>query len=92
MRWRTIHGPTALSPTRTGPDTFSFDELPRLLASAVGSRIQFAHTPAHVGYALTQVVGLLLRDVPLTRDEVDSLTPGLLNSDVKPTGTTKLGD
>ncbi len=75
-----------------GPDTFTFEELLRLLASAVGARVLLAHTPPSLGFALTRLVGLLLRDVGLTRDEVDGLMAGLLASDAVPTGTTRLGD
>ena len=39
-----------------------------------------------------EVVGLLLRDVVLTRDEVEGLMAGLLTSNGVPTGTTRLGD
>ncbi len=50
------------------------------------------HTPASLGFALTRLVGLLLRDVVLTRDEVDGLMAGLLTYDAVPSGTTKLAD
>ena len=33
-----------------------------------------------------------MRDVVLTRDEVDGLMAGLLTSEVQPTGTTRLSD
>ena len=75
-----------------GPETFTFEELLRLLAEAVGARTRLVHTPPSVGFGLTKLVGLLLRDVGLTRDEVDGLMAGLLASDAAPTGTTRLGD
>ena len=75
-----------------GPETFSFEEVLRLLASAVGSRGRLVYTPPSLGLALTKLVGLLLRDVVLTRDEVDGLMAGLLTSDVTPTGYTRLND
>ena len=53
-----------------GPDTFSFEGLLRLLASSMGVRRSFPHTPARVGLSLTGLVGLLMRDMALTRDEV----------------------
>ena len=71
-----------------GPDTFTFEELLRLLASAVTARVRMVHTPISLGFALTRLVGLLLRDVVLTRDEVDSL----MTSDGVAIGTTGLGD
>ena len=75
-----------------GPETFSFEELLRLLASAVGARVRMVHTTPSLGFALTRLVGLLLRDVVLTRDEVDGLMAGLLTSQAAPAGTTRLGD
>ena len=63
-----------------GPDTFTFEELLRVLASAVNARVRLVHTPPSLGFALTRLVGLLLLDVVLTRDEVDGLMAGLLTS------------
>ena len=75
-----------------GPDKFTFEELLRLLASGVNARVRLVHTPPAVGFAATRMVGLLLRDVVLTRDEVDGLMAGLLTSHAAPAGTTRLGD
>ena len=74
-----------------GPETFIFEELLRLLAQAVGAQIQLVHMPPPLGFALTRLVGLLMRDVVLTRDEVDGLMAGLLTSGAAPTGDTTLG-
>ena len=75
-----------------GPETFTFEELLWLLAEAMGARVRLVHTPPTVGFALTRLVGVLLRDSVLTRDEVDGLMGGLLASDDAPTGTTRLDD
>ena len=75
-----------------GPDTFSFEALLRLLASTMGVRRWFLHTPPRVGLALTGLVGLLMRDMALTRDEVVGLMDGLLTSGEPPTDTTRLSD
>ena len=75
-----------------GPDTFSFEDLLRLLASSMGVRRWFLHTPPRVGLALTGLVGLLMRDMVLTHDEVEGLMAGLLTSEEPPTGTTRLSD
>ena len=58
----------------------------------MGVRRWFLHTPPRVGLALTGLVGLLMRDMALTRDEVDGLMAGLLTSEAVPTGTTRLSD
>ena len=75
-----------------GPETFTFEELLHLLASAVGARVRLVHTPPSLGLALTRLVGQLLRDVVLTRDDVDGLMAGMLTSGGEPTGTTRLAD
>ena len=75
-----------------GPDTLSFEALLRLLASSMGVRRWFLHTPPRVGLALTGLVGLLMRDMALTHDEVVGLMAGLLTSGEPPTGTTRLSD
>ena len=69
----------------------TFEELLRLLTSAAGARIRLVHTPPSLGFAMTRLVGLLLRDTVLTRDEVDGLMAGLLTSNAVSTATTRLG-
>ena len=75
-----------------GPDTFSFKDMLRLLASKMGVRVRFLHTPPSVGLVLTGLVGSMKRDVALTRDEVDGLMAGLLTSGDAPSGRTRLSD
>ena len=75
-----------------GPETFTFEELLWLLAKAVGARVRLVHTPPSLGFALTRLVGLVLRDVVLSRDEVDGLMAGLLTSAEPPMGTARLAD
>ena len=76
----------------TGPETLSFEELLRLLDSAVGARVRLMHTPPSLGFALTRLVGLLLRYVVLTREEVDGLMAGLPTSSDSPARKTKFGN
>ena len=73
-----------------GPETFTFEELLRLLALAVNARVRLVHMPPSLRFTLTRLVGLLLRDVELNRDEVDGLMAGLLTSAEPPAGTTTL--
>ena len=75
-----------------GPETFTFKELLHLLAETVGARVRLLYTPPSVGFGLTKLVDLLLRDVVLTRDKVDGLMAGLLTTGAAPTGITRLGD
>ena len=73
-----------------GPEILSFEDLLRLLASAMGVRCRLVHTPPSLGLNLTRLIGLIKRDVVLTRDEVVGLMAGLLTSDAPPIGTTAL--
>ena len=73
-----------------GSDNFTFEELLRLLAEAVNPRERLVHTPPSLGFALTRLVSLFLRDTVLTRDEVEGLMAGLLTSGASPTGRTGL--
>ena len=73
-----------------GPETYTFEELLRLLADAVGSRCRFIHTSPAVSLALTGLIGTLIRDVVLTRDEIDGLMARLLTSNGPATCMTSL--
>jgi NADH dehydrogenase len=69
-----------------GPDILTFNQFVRLLAEAVDSRAWLFHAPRLVSYLGARVLGLLVRDVMLTRDEVTELTASLLVSARPPTG------
>ena len=75
-----------------GPETFTFDELVRLIARKTGSRSGVIHVPPAMGYLLSKMIGLLVGDVVLTWDEVRGLTAGLLDTDGPPTGETRLSE
>jgi NADH dehydrogenase len=73
-----------------GPDILTFDRFVQLLAEAVHSRSWLIHAPALVSLAASRALGILVRDVMLTRDEVTELTHSLLVSDEPPRGTISL--
>ena len=72
-----------------GPETLAFEELVRLIADKTGSRARIVHVRPGLAFALTRLVGWLVRDVVLTRDEIEGLMAGLLVSDAAPTGGTR---
>jgi NADH dehydrogenase len=74
-----------------GPDILTFNQFVRLLADTVRSRAWLVHAPSPLSLAASRVLGLLVRDVMLTRDEVTELTASLLVSDQPPQGTIQLG-
>ena len=75
-----------------GPETFSYEALIRAIASAVGVRARLVRMAPSVGLALTRLVGLMVRDVVLTRNEVEELMSGQFMSSAAPIGTTRLSD
>ena len=72
-----------------GPETFTFEELLRLVASAVRPGARFVHVPPRLGVAAGKLVGLFLGDVVLTRDELRGLMDEMLTSTQAPNGTTR---
>ncbi len=75
-----------------GPETFTFAELLRLLASSMGVRCTIMPMPPILALSLTRFVGFFKHDVPLVRDELDGLMASLLASHDPPTGTTRLSN
>lgn len=72
-----------------GPEQLTFTEFVRLIRGAVGSRALIVHVPPPLAYIGGRALGVVLRDVVLTRDELDGLTTGLLASHEPPLGTTR---
>ncbi len=75
-----------------GPDEFSFDELVRLIAEKVGSYARILHVPPNLALVLCGVLGKLVGDVVLTREEIEGLMANLLVSASPPTGNSWLSD
>ncbi len=61
-----------------GPDTLTFNEIVASVRRAVGSRALVVHLPVAVVLATTRLLGLLVHDVVLTRDEIRELMESLL--------------
>jgi len=75
-----------------GPEIFTFDELVRMLASAVRSKSRIVHVNPRIALALTQIVGLFVQDVMLTRDEIRGLMSNLLVTDSQPNAQTRFSE
>jgi uncharacterized protein YbjT (DUF2867 family) len=69
-----------------GPERWAFHEFVLLIRSAVGGRARVWHSSARVALGVGHVAGLVLRDVLVTRDELEALGAGLLVSHEKPLG------
>jgi uncharacterized protein YbjT (DUF2867 family) len=63
-----------------GPDTMTYEQLVRAVGEALGRRTPILHAPSAAVAALSRALGLIVRDVVLTADEIRGLTAGLLVS------------
>ena len=75
-----------------GPDTFTFEEIVRLTAEKLGRKAQIVHLPPGLALFLSKLVGYVIGDVVLTRDEIEILITNLLVTNSPPTGHTRLSD
>ena len=75
-----------------GPATYTFEELARLIRSALRARCRLVHVPAPVALALATAVGAARRDALLTREELSGLMDGLLASHESPVGLIRFED
>lgn len=73
-----------------GPETFSFEELVKLIAKSVGRSVGCVHLPASLAYVGTLVTGWFVGDVVLTWEEYKGLMGNLLAPDGPSTGQTRL--
>jgi NADH dehydrogenase len=71
-----------------GPETYTFDDLVEAVRDAVGSGARLIHAPPSLAFALGSVIGRAVRDVLVTRDELEGLMANLLVSEAPPTGET----
>src|SRR5207245_4056089 len=73
-----------------GPEIFTFDELVRLLRRALNLHTLVVHVPPVLAMAGATVAGRVVRDMLLTREELDDLMQDILVSREPPRGTTRL--
>ena len=77
-----------------GPEVFTYKAMLELVADAVGSRARLVRVSPRAAILASRLLGLLVRDVVLSRDELKCLMDGLLvsRSDAPPPGKTKLSE
>ena len=74
----------------TGPETYAFRELWRMLARGMGLWRPVLPVPAWFGLPATRVLGSIVGDVMLTRDEIAGLSQDRLAVDCLPAGRRSL--
>jgi uncharacterized protein YbjT (DUF2867 family) len=73
-----------------GPDTFTFEELVRLIAHKMNRRARIVHVSPGLVLCLARLIGGIVGDVVLTRDEIGGLMANLLVSREPANGRTRL--
>jgi uncharacterized protein YbjT (DUF2867 family) len=72
-----------------GPDRWAYEDFVRLIAHAVRARARIRRSSMTAALAAARLAGLLLRDVVVTRDELEALAAGLLVSHEQPLGSER---
>lgn len=75
-----------------GPETYDYEALVRLIADAIGRRVRIVRVPPALALMLSEMLGLIVRDVVLTRQEIGGLMADLLVSGGRPTGRTRFSE
>ena len=75
-----------------GPETFTYRELARRIGDIIGKRRPIISVPPAAGYWVGSIIGRLMGDVMITRDEIKGLMQDLLYVDTPPAGTLRLTD
>jgi uncharacterized protein YbjT (DUF2867 family) len=75
-----------------GPETFTYRGLAEVIGKIIGTPRPIVPIPPALGYWASVALGYVLRDVLLTREEIEGLMADLLVTNSPPAGRTKLTD
>ena len=67
-----------------GPEIYTFDDLVRLIAAKIHSRARLVHIRPGLVLFLARLIGYVVKDVIITRDEIEGLMSELLVSKDQP--------
>ena len=73
-----------------GPETFTYRDLVTTIGQILGCKRPIISVPPGLGYWACRMVGALVNDVVITREEIQGLMEGRLCVDAPPLGRTKL--
>ena len=71
------------------PEVYKFDEFVRMIASQINSQARIIHVGPWLALFLARLIGYAVRDVVITRDEIEGLMSNLLISQGEPTVPTR---
>jgi len=75
-----------------GPEVFTYEELVTLIARNINSRAKMIHVSPWLALLLARLIGRMVGDVMITKDEIDGLMSNLLVSESPSTGSTRLSE
>lgn len=75
-----------------GPETFTYRQLIEEIGRAIGKKRPIISVPDSLGYMVGWVIGKMVGDVTITREEIEGLKADLLYTDSPPAGETCLSD
>ena len=75
-----------------GTESFTYRELVEKIGEIIGKKRKIIHVSPEVGYFLAYVIGKLVDDIIVTRDEIAGLMAGMLAVNAPPAGQTRLTD
>ena len=75
-----------------GPETFTYRELAAAIAAATGKKRLIISVPPALGLVVGTILGKLVGDVMITKDEIEGLMEDLLYVDSPPAGRIRLTD
>lgn len=75
-----------------GPETFTYRDLVKTLGEIIGKRRPIVSVPPGIGYLAGLIIGKIVNDVMITKEEIKGLMANLLYVESPPTGSTKLTD
>lgn len=75
-----------------GPEVFTYRDLVHKIGIIIGEKRPIISLPDSICYFIGNIVGMMMKDVVVTYDEIEGLKADLLYSDDVPAGHTKLTD
>ena len=75
-----------------GPETFTYRQLIQQIGTLIGCPRPAVSVPKWLGYAMATVLGKIMGDILVTREEIEGLTSDLLYVDAPAAGQTRLTD
>jgi uncharacterized protein YbjT (DUF2867 family) len=75
-----------------GPETYSYLEFVETISRAIGRNVRYLNVSPKAGIFLGRLIGIYVRDVILTGNELRGLMSELLTSQQRPNGTTNFSE